>query len=1570
MTYNKAINMFDVEQVGKWCERIYNKDAEYKYISPYVATWSYKDLGGKDEDAETFTDKLFMLQGSRTAHRRWWLSRRFNLLDGRWSSGDFATKYVEIKCDYGAIGDKFTAIAGANAYFGYQINNRTFGDAEGGETQEYKANSPIKWELRKVIQIGDPIAIYGSTDLLELNLQGISKNLSSVAFKFGTNSDLGNKLERFILSIPDDDLRSKSSYKTYADDEVGTSGRKTGFEKIKDAYPFEITSEDDFSADGKYPTVEEMFNANDANSPKFYRIVTTDDDGKKTYVYFAKLDGGIRNYACNTMSFDNLSKLQVLKMAGYMSVVDLNLSKNTFINDVDIRYSGVKTIDFGSGSRIKNFKASDKLTTLSFTECDNIKLSNIFINDTTLKNDGGKNINIINVINSKGLNHSSDFRDFILKWMQSGDVTSKKLILSGVNWSGFRLSDLEIIKKFLSGDENGKHAIECVIGGIINMSSYDRITSDDLNMFKELSKALGGGLTIRVPNANIVVNSVKSEVVAGDTAEFTFTLFPNAKEVLEDKSTVITCTFVKIVDTEDFETIKDNRTNRIYKPIHNSDEVRPGINISLNKNDFTIKVSTTENAVGGDTNALILAKLEYNGQEAIDIVPLVIKEPTYAVSGVINGVKNIGEKETMYTYTLNIVSNTNDYPIGTIDIEWSVVGNGVEIYLSKFDISEDKKTYTITTSQTLPDPTGELTIVAKIINHDASSTIVPSIPKEVIIEKPLLLLNEKVVLTIETNPVVFNICREQGWATISDIVMMRDEAEAVTNIGSVFANVKKEGGWSFEEFKYFTNVKLTSLNEGAFANSDITSIIFPENIYSLGNGLFENCKYLKNVQIGQNITEIPERCFLNCGSLENFVLPDNVTIVKIYAFGGTGIEQILEKGDIFDINPKTIYLTQNSLLERITNNAFETTIWSPFASTNMLKVITLPKLFGFSESNYNFTLGENLTNIIILNEDESGIVFRDNLLFASYSESVLVRAMPYLGGNEPIDTVELIDVNTVYPYAFYKCNTINNVVLGRSVYPYGLGIGAFYDSAIKTVDMSQCVEMEEVQEFTFNECRKLEEIIFPMDARLTTFGKCLFSWCDSLSALTLPNTLTTIKTEDGGFSKLFVSCNALEEITFPDSLLNSDRYLFEKCNSLKKIVLPTYFQNIGSYDYIMECPAFEELVLPVFSYTNEENENVIINTSVGMQNPYAFIDRRCTNFSKFTLNEKDNHRVMIEEDGILYRVGNKSYDDFFETPKTLCAVPYKIDETFILKDDVFAIENYAISNNTCLTKFIAHSGVTKIEQNTFQNCENLEELYLMGDITKIDRFALCHCVNLSKIVLLSLNAPELDHGSLFTDGKIQNTDIEFSYYKYHPFGYDEFNWVGYNTKEKNILYLPYGYNGYEKDDWVLPLFTVDQCSFEKAMYTLDDEPILTVYNQNGEEITDKPLYLKSDSGEFVYTFNNSIMSITYDDTENGYVVNFDNKVYHNEPISVYEDIDCTKLLGSFIAKYGEQKYTIGSPVLSYKTRSIFSTTIFGSGKTVESDPGDEIVNIKRRDYEILISRVNQLTEQMNKLKKK
>ena len=1556
MTYKTAISMFDEEQVGKWCERIFNKDAEYKYISPYMAGWSYD--GEDKEEAGAFTDQLFKLQGSRTAHRRWWLSRRFNLFDGKWSSGDFATKYVEVKCNYGSIGDTFSAIAGANAYFGYQINNKTFGDGakDGGSTFEYAANEPISWKLYKNIQIGDPIAIYGATDILDLNLQGLSKNLSSVAFVFGNNEDLGNKLERLNLSINENELFSESSYKAYADNEEAS-----GIEQLMGDYPFEVNGESDFEEGGKYITSDVEFDASDKNSPKFYRYKSQDEEGKDIFVYYVKLTGGIRNYACTTkgISFDALNKLQSLKMAGYMAFKSLDLSKNSFINDVDVRYTGISTISFGEGSRIKELKASEALTSLVLNKCDNLKLENITIDGTPLNTDGGKNISVIEVNNSAGLNHANKFREFIVAWMKKGDVTSKSLILRGVKWDNVKIGELETIREFLIGDENGKKAMQCIITGTIQMGP-DKIMSSDLEMFNSLIAELGGSLTIKIPYANIILNRVKTEIVAGESAKYTYTLFPNVETVINGGG-VVEHYFVKEVSEFDDFDVKDGRTNKYYKYINDTNDVRNGLKISKGEKDNEIIVTTEENVIGGDTNTLLMASLTYEGDTKFDIAPLLIKDPTYAVGGSINGLKNIGDKNTDYVYTLSIISNKDDEPIGTIDIEWEVTGDNVSEYLSGKKISEDKRTLTITTSSVQPDPTGDLKIIATIKNHEASNDVVPSIPNVVKIEKPLLLLNENVVLTIETNPTVFSVCKEEGWAKTSDIVMTRAEAEAVTNIGTAFANVKSENGWSFEEFMYFTNANLNMLSNGAFANSDITSIVLPQNVTVIGSGVFENCSKLVNVQLNNKITDIPEKCFLNCNKLVNFSLPDSVERIEKFAFGGTDIEKIINVSNVFIEGNRAILISNNSKLMFIENDAFETEEWSIDTTTNKLSEVFLPKELRLREASYNFTLGKYLSDITI-DEGHPYIAFNHNMLYANPQMNKLVRALPKATESNVMDIALAEYTTNVYDFAFYNCETIKKIIFGSSMVEYGLGKGAFYGSSIEVVDLSSCVDLVELQESTFNNCKMLKEVILPEQGKLSTLGHNLFVNCDSLLEISLPNTITTLKERDS-FCNTFLNCNALEEIVLPDSIVSSPRYIIKQCANIRKVTLPKFFTSINAYDYIMDCKNLEEVVLPLFSYTNNNNEDIVVNTTLNRRAPYCFIETKCTNFAKYTLRLDDNNKIMIEENGILYKIGDYKEGVYISLPKTLYAIPYTFLD-FNIAEDVAVIDSDAFGGCTQIKSISVPKNIVEINEHTFENCENLKELYFYGNVTKIGRFALCHCPYLSKIVLMATEAPVLDHGGLSA------TTSGDTYYKYHPFGYESFTWVGKETKDENTLYLPYGYSGYNAPEWIKPVFTEDECSFEIKYLSVGESCVIKVFNENGEEITDGTIYLKSESGDLVFSFNNDVMSINYDDSENGFVIDFDDKVYHNEVVSVYSDRECTNLLGSFVVEYGKLDYVVGSPTMSQSNRrSLFSTTIFGSGNSRETT-NEEYVNITKRDYEMLISRVNQLTEQMNKLKKK
>ena len=75
MSLEYVLQVFNEEQMGNWCERIYNKDSEYKYILPLTE-------GVTTGSGTSYYNYLYALQGSRYAHRTYTIQNRFALLDG------------------------------------------------------------------------------------------------------------------------------------------------------------------------------------------------------------------------------------------------------------------------------------------------------------------------------------------------------------------------------------------------------------------------------------------------------------------------------------------------------------------------------------------------------------------------------------------------------------------------------------------------------------------------------------------------------------------------------------------------------------------------------------------------------------------------------------------------------------------------------------------------------------------------------------------------------------------------------------------------------------------------------------------------------------------------------------------------------------------------------------------------------------------------------------------------------------------------------------------------------------------------------------------------------------------------------------------------------------------------------------------------------------------------------------------------------------------------------------------------------------------------------------------------
>ena len=182
LTYSGVITMFDVNQMGKWCARVYNQDARYKYIGPYV---------------NDSINNLFMCQGSRQSHRRYWLSHRFDLMDSKLVSGAYKSKTLEFKVANAPLGLGFSITAGSLLYYGYGVNNVV---QESG-VRLAKGESHT-FTTKSILNVGDPVRIYGAVNLQEVDLSSFISYIAQLTMTNVYDSVLGTRLKKLVLGVP------------------------------------------------------------------------------------------------------------------------------------------------------------------------------------------------------------------------------------------------------------------------------------------------------------------------------------------------------------------------------------------------------------------------------------------------------------------------------------------------------------------------------------------------------------------------------------------------------------------------------------------------------------------------------------------------------------------------------------------------------------------------------------------------------------------------------------------------------------------------------------------------------------------------------------------------------------------------------------------------------------------------------------------------------------------------------------------------------------------------------------------------------------------------------------------------------------------------------------------------------------------------------------------------------------------------------------------------------------------------------------------------------------------------
>ena len=95
LSYDKVIEYCNTRQSDKWCEAVYNEDGYFKYESPLID--GYTDYSSGTAQTVKTGAFLYALQGSRDAHRRWWLYNRFKYMDSKFQAGSSLSDYITFR---------------------------------------------------------------------------------------------------------------------------------------------------------------------------------------------------------------------------------------------------------------------------------------------------------------------------------------------------------------------------------------------------------------------------------------------------------------------------------------------------------------------------------------------------------------------------------------------------------------------------------------------------------------------------------------------------------------------------------------------------------------------------------------------------------------------------------------------------------------------------------------------------------------------------------------------------------------------------------------------------------------------------------------------------------------------------------------------------------------------------------------------------------------------------------------------------------------------------------------------------------------------------------------------------------------------------------------------------------------------------------------------------------------------------------------------------------------------------------------------------------------------------------
>lgn len=285
-------------------------------------------------------------------------------------------------------------------------------------------------------------------------------------------------------------------------------------------------------------------------------------------------------------------------------------------------------------------------------------------------------------------------------------------------------------------------------------------------------------------------------------------------------------------------------------------------------------------------------------------------------------------------------------------------------------------------------------------------------------------------------------------------------------------------------------------------------------------------------------------------------------------------------------------------------------------------------------------------------------------------------------------------VQKIGAWAFYLCVGLKNVDIPANV---EIGNSSFRQSGLEQVTVSG----GSVGQYAFHRNVSLKKI----DINCETIGDEAFSGCDSLTDITLRNSVKTLG------DKVFYTCKNLENVEIPSTVTDIGEKTFYSCPKLKEAVIRA---GTVKKDTLYNCPALTTLII---------SDNATLDASFTARNAYASGTLETVKIGKGEIGDSafsncTNLTTVELGDGVT-KIGTNAFIRCTQI------------SSITIGSRVSSIGKNAFNGCTALTN--ANIGSGTIGANAFQDCSRLASVTLGDGVTSIGKNAFFRCTALTSM---------------------------------------------------------------------------------------------------------------------------------------------------------------------------------------------------------------------------------------------